>query len=469
MYGKDDFARRLPRTKLNDSEEYRRDDIRKDCGRVIHSYSFRKLAHKTQLFPGNEIDFFRNRLTHSLEVAQIAKSIALQLNHKLTNDYHISPDICEIAGLIHDIGHPPFGHKGERALNYCMKDFGGFEGNAQTIRILTRIEKRERLYDDEDSIISSKGGDLRLGLNLSARVLASALKYDKEIKYSQEKIASDSKPNKGYYTSNANDIEFIKKSVLGNNYQKLNTPFKTIECQIMDLADDIANATSDLEDAFKAGFLTPHDMLAPSDDVIEGLIEELAEKQSVSYNYEQILNELHTFFGEIIDMSFQESSQSTHEDFINLHKALNNYSQNGYIRTRFISNLIKTFINGVHIVGDINHQSPCLLKIDFTDDVKFDVYILKYFTYKKIISSPMLQVAETRGDEIIEKLFHKIEAAPNLLPEDFKNLYYKINDYDEAAAKRVICDFIAGMTDRYALEYYCRLFAMDPQSIFKPL
>ena len=130
------------------AEEPYRTPWSRDYARLIHSPSFRRLQGKTQLFPGQESDFFRNRLTHSQEVAQISKSIAIKLNYDLNKknqNYEIDPTLAEFAGLAHDLGHPPFGHLGERALNKKMIDSGGFEGNAQTLRILTKLEKNTRL------------------------------------------------------------------------------------------------------------------------------------------------------------------------------------------------------------------------------------------------------------------------------------------------------------------------------------
>ena len=161
---------------------------RRDYARLIHCPSFRRLQGKTQLFPGIETDFFRNRLTHSLEVAQIAKSIALKLNYNLKKREEkpfIEPDVAEFAGLAHDLGHPPFGHFGEQALDEKMADFGGFEGNAQTLRILTRTEKREL------GEINDAGNDTRVGLNLTVRSIASVLKYDHVIPPTQEDRPSD--------------------------------------------------------------------------------------------------------------------------------------------------------------------------------------------------------------------------------------------------------------------------------------
>ena len=232
-----------------------RTEWRRDYARLLHAPSFRRLQGKTQLYPGNESDFFRNRLTHSLEVAQIAKSIAITINEKYKNkNIYIEPDICEFAGLAHDLGHPPFGHQGERALDECMRDFGGFEGNAQTLRILSRIEKKIK---NEDRI---EGKEFRHGLNLTYRALASILKYDNEIPFckNKRKESEKNKPVKGYYATESDLVSKIKANVVGADYIG---KFKTIECQIMDIADDIAYSTFDLEDGFKAGFYHPMDLL----------------------------------------------------------------------------------------------------------------------------------------------------------------------------------------------------------------
>jgi dGTPase len=151
---------------------------------VIHSASFRRLQGKTQLFPGNKSDFFRNRLTHSLEVAQIAESIAFRLNSEepFFRDDPLDTRLCAVAGLIHDLGHPPFGHNGEKALDDKMRRYGGFEGNAQSLRIIARLEKKVRYSEDECG-----GSDPRAGLNLTYRTIASALKYDQQIPHTRGK------------------------------------------------------------------------------------------------------------------------------------------------------------------------------------------------------------------------------------------------------------------------------------------
>ncbi len=140
LYDENDYLREMPD---DEALDIGRSAFRRDYGRLLHCPAFRRLQGKTQLFPGHESDFFRNRLTHSLEVAQVAKGIALKINKTCPGfqDSPIDLDLVEFAGLAHDLGHPPFGHNGERALDDCMKNCGGFEGNAQTLRILSRVEK----------------------------------------------------------------------------------------------------------------------------------------------------------------------------------------------------------------------------------------------------------------------------------------------------------------------------------------
>ena len=175
LYRDADRAREYP----TESKVSYRSPFRRDYARLLHCPAFRRLQGKTQLFPGAESDFFRNRLTHSLEVAQIAKSIALRINsrHAYFVDNPIDLDLIETAALAHDLGHPPFGHNGERALDECMRKKGGFEGNAQTLRILARLEKKE--LDLEEAEETPKSEDRRVGLNLTYRTLAAVLKYDK--------------------------------------------------------------------------------------------------------------------------------------------------------------------------------------------------------------------------------------------------------------------------------------------------
>jgi dGTPase len=180
LYPNEDTKRKVEtRAKSGDG----RTPFRRDWSRLIHSPCFRRLQGKTQLFPSDENDFYRNRLTHSLEVSQIASGIAENFNAKPDSFFAENPidvDLVYFAGLAHDLGHPPFGHNGEKALDKLMARYGGFEGNAQTLRILARLEKKETesfpSTEDPQSVVDNK--DFRCGLNVTYRSLASVLKYD---------------------------------------------------------------------------------------------------------------------------------------------------------------------------------------------------------------------------------------------------------------------------------------------------
>ena len=480
LYSANDFIREvpLPTTK---KDLLLRPPFRRDFARLIHSSVFRRLQGKTQLFPGIESDFFRNRLTHSLEVAQIAKSIAIRINEtkmkgKGSKD-KIDLDLVEFAGLAHDLGHPPFGHNGEHALDKCMRDAGGFEGNAQTLRILAKLEKK----GDSVSPFSGPGNtDSRIGLNLTHRTLASILKYDKTIPIESSKRPEPDKVMKGYYSSDMQLVENIKRDVIGTS--GYGGEFKTIECQIMDLADDIAYSTYDLEDALKAGFVSPLEIL--NDSLNDALMQKVAKKVSdktgnpfSAKDAAASLNELFFYSGlfpenEIVTELRQ--SKTSFDKYLSVAtRAVLSYEtslsicQNGFLRNALTSELVDRFINGVQC--DWNASCPTFSKITFSAAIFPLVETLKNYTFEKLILSSRLKVSEFRGSQIVTELF---EALHNhgalLLPNDFKE-WHDAAAPNEIEQKRVICDFIAGMTDSYALEFYGRLKSENPQSIFKPI
>ncbi|HML74274.1 MAG TPA: dNTP triphosphohydrolase [Anaerohalosphaeraceae bacterium] len=467
-------AQRIKPTSSASHEEYR-SPWRRDYARLIHSPSFRRLQGKTQLFPGLETDFFRNRLTHSLEVAQIAKTISLKLNHNLQQqglDYQIESDIVEFAALAHDLGHPPFGHFGEQVLDELMLQYGGFEGNAQTLRLLTKIEKKEICdgANAEQFGIDDYGRDLRLGLNLSFRSLASILKYDRMIPLRRQK-KQNHKPVKGYYGSEKNIVSSIKLSICGREYPGT---FKTIECQIMDIADDIAYSTYDLEDSFKAGFLKPVDIICASDTLIENVVKKVRQSFNSKITLHVIRKKIKDIFSDLLPQKhwFDALDKLDNEDLIRTFIPFTNnksnlISENGYFRCAFTSKLVNKAIEGIYI-QKINKKYPALSTVSLRDDTRVDIEILKNLVFESQILSPKIQIVALRTREIIETLFNTLSNnADSLLPADYKSIYQKI--HAEHHKKRVICDFIAGMTDRYALEFYARLTSENPQTIFKPL
>ncbi|WP_333898490.1 dGTP triphosphohydrolase [Agrobacterium pusense] len=479
LYSADDRERVL---KIANDEDYR-EDWRRDYARLIHSAGFRRLQGKTQVFPGHEGDFFRNRLTHSLEVAQIAKSIAIKLNAEseyfAADDQKIYPDIVEFAGLAHDLGHPPFGHNGEEALDECMRNDGGFEGNAQTLRILSRLEKKSTLANDVDlKLFSPAGEDLRCGLNVSYRSLASILKYDTAIPLSSKERpeGDEKKVMKGYYNSDVGLVSDIKKYVIGAADI---TDFKTIECSIMDIADDIAYSTYDLEDIFKSGFHKPLDLFGFSDSIYAEVVKTINKRLEKQYPDDckpVSVKDVHEILFDVFSPIFRVDEEDavdtgaltpTQKMLISVESQTRSriYADNGYARTAFTSKLVGLFIQGIEVVPHATF--PQLHRARLKRQTFVMVEALKNITFEAVIRAPTLQVVEYRGKDILKRIFRALSRGDGarLLPPDFRDIYLSCHKEDR---KRTICDFIAGMTDRYAVEFYSRLFGATGLTMHKP-
>lgn len=464
-----------------------RTPFRRDYARLIHSPSFRRLQGKTQLYPGIESDFFRNRLTHSLEVAQISKTICLLINERFIKEdsKKINPDICEFAGIAHDLGHPPFGHQGEEALDECMGDFGGFEGNAQTLRILSRIEKKVKTEDPQ------KEEEFRFGLNLTYRSLAAILKYDNPIPQTIEARQEEDRHGavKGYYDSESELVKKIKINVVGSDI----IPFKTIECKIMDTADDIAYSTYDLEDGFKAGFYHPTNFFSYPDAVFENVakkVEKALKKEKnitkKDYSAAEVREELFNIFASVYDIDGFDLTEATDEDgneyigipetkskeaflfnIVNsITKGSKTVAEDGYVRNKFTSELVNSAIENIKFI--YNDEHPALSEVYLEEKTRIRVEVLKNFTYESQILSPRLKVAEFRGKEIVKAIFDVLKADEGwrLMPSDYQTVYHHFST--TADKYRCICDFISGMTDKYAIEFYGRLKSENPETIFKP-
>lgn len=485
MYTPGDWDRVVP---SSDDGETFRSPWRRDYARLIHSASFRRLQGKTQVFPGHESDFYRNRLTHSLEVAQIAKSIAIRLNatnpHFANSELKIEPDIVEFAGLAHDLGHPPFGHNGEEALDECMREYGGFEGNAQSLRIVSRLEKKTtlRLADGVINPFDSTGSDLRCGLNLTYRSLASLLKYDTAIPERYEDRNSTG-VQKGYYKTDSTLVSDIKRKVLGNhNYEG---KFKTVECSIMDIADDIAYSTYDLEDNFKAGFLSPLDLFVQDEEIYVSVAETINKRLAKQYfdlraepvDEFKVRNILFEIFEQWIFKFDKEDQDLLKEKSIDpsakkmllaagVQEISATLARDGYARTEFTSALVQQFLDGIEVVP--NNEFPQLHQVRLQLPTFLKVEVLKNVTYHAVIRAPGLQVVEYRGKDIVKSIFEALSESDGvrLLPADFRALCKGAN---VVSKHRTICDFIAGMTDRYAIEFYSRLFGATNLTIHKPL
>ncbi len=404
---------RRPESEPPQMEMDRRSEFERDRARIIHSAAFRRLQGKTQVFGVYEGDFFRTRLTHSLEVAQIAKGIALNLG--------ADPDLVEAICLAHDLGHPPFGHTGEHVLHELMRDYGGFEGNAQTFRILTRLERKHSAYE---------------GLNLTYQTLDGVLKYKRSIDATAI-AASPKAPVKGFY---ANDHDVVAAVIRATGAGDE----RSFECQIMDVADDIAYSVHDLEDSLKAGLITLADFRqAPRPRVI------------------------HTVNEKLTPLGITISEQKIHSELQAIADGLEELTKTAgrVARKMFTRDLIHQFASAVgrQPSGRINAEPHTRVRIE----------VLKAFESYKVIHNPRVTTLGYKGKEVLRRLFAVLDQGQEsigLFPEDHGEDYERVLlDGDEAARKRIICDFLAGMTDSYAMRFYSRLFVPGEGSFYEML
>jgi dGTPase len=401
----------------------------------------------------------------------------LNKSEKQLRSQPIDIDLVQFAALAHDLGHPPFGHDGERALDSLMKEDGGFEGNAQALRILTKLEKKEI---DRRSTLDSRRRDARVGLNLTYRSIASILKYDEEIARKRSRSAA---VRKGYYRAEAELVRDIRSTV-SPNCRPGN--FKTIECSIMDLADDITYSTYDLEDAFKAGFLSPISMAATDNSRKQRIADVVNTKMKDEYPpsvYERekltidgvnriILLMLRGIFmppdelaeeiskGDLTDeeLSYALSAQ--------VEGASRSLREEGFVRGEFTSKLVYTFLSKVKFVW--LNEAPPLSHVELDVGTFQTIEVLKRFAYEALIMSHRFKMTDRRGREIIERIFKALleKDGERLLPDDVREVYAAKGD--RTWRRRTVCDFIASMTDRYCLEFYSRLIGINAPSIYKP-
>jgi dGTPase len=387
--------------------------------------------------------------------------------------------------LAHDVGHPPFGHNGEAELDRAMLEHGGFEGNAQSLRVLCRLEKKQtRTYPHENDVPEPvTQADNRTGLNLTYRSLASVLKYDDQIPRNldaRKRNSSEKTPVKGYYYSEHDLVRDIRNHVTGPQYEG---QFKTIECSIMDIADDIAYSTYDLEDAFKGGFLTPLTILAMPNSFKTKVVSKIQKKIDKLYgslpleertftveDYDRTLRRI--FSGVLnVDLDSLPPAPMDMEEYnafvISITTGTSeNICRNGYCRTEFTSELVGRFVRSVDV--DVNERFPSMSQAKLPIETFVAVEVLKTLAFEAVIMSSRLKSAENRGQWIVQQIFRELTDDDGylLMPEDWRYLVETMSDNTDWKF-RMISDYIAGMTDAYCLEFYERILGRAAPSIQK--
>ena len=325
-------------------------------------------------------------------------------------------------------------------------------------------------------------------MNLTARSLAAVLKYDRKIPQSaaqRKETGYGSSVCKGYYSSEQPIVDHVKRCVVGDIEVD---NFRTVECCVMDISDDIAYSTYDLEDSFKAGFLSPLFMMACDDDFKAGIAKKIKSKLDQYYSdipsserefgisdvNEQLLRTFGGVFS-VADKLFDQPDVEWDVDDLLISGAgyISRFSdeigKNGYLRTDITSSMVGDFIRGIEVVPHPQHPKiPQLFQARLNIDTFKQVEVLKMYSYDSLIMSPRLKVSEHRGKSIINSIFNTLvsDGGHALMPDDWRSLYQSKDD--NSWHKRVVCDFIAGMTDRYCVDFYNRINGVQPSSIHTP-
>lgn len=468
---------------LNAYDPPGRSPFAKDHARLLHTAAFRRLQGKTQLFPGSESDFFRNRLTHSLEVAQIAVSIAGQLSALHPEAFGadgISNELIQFAAIAHDLGHPPFGHNGEDVLDELMKAHGGFEGNAQTLHMLVHVEQR---------LVKSSSGrlDEQFGLDLTYRSLAAVLKYVSPIAAVRP---PDAPLAKGYYGPESEVVQQVMAHVAPDVSF---TPdregsFRTIECAIMDLADDIAYSTFDLEDSLRANVLTPLTLMhalvrnrALQATVLQRTNRSLHEVghpaidaprliRAAAKLLEEGLEVVRHVGGDPMDPAPDDAPTQALIDMVDIHALDRKLAQHSLARASYLGERIGRLINSIEL--DPRRQQrfpthPQLWGVRLSLQAMIEVEMLKHLIFELVTRSPRLAVVEHRGRDVVQQVFQALLNSDGaLLPQKWRSRHAAAKAAGAGAERRVVCDYVAGMTDRFASDLHEALFGQG-RTIFR--
>ncbi|MEC8940943.1 MAG: anti-phage deoxyguanosine triphosphatase [SAR324 cluster bacterium] len=421
-------------------QEDQREEYERDRARVIHSSAFRRLQAKTQILGVLEGDFHRTRLTHSMEVAQIGRGLVLNLQKRFPELNDLLPRLeqIETTGLAHDLGHPPFGHGGETALNCAMADYGGFEGNGQTLRILTRLES----HTPEN------------GLDLTRRTLLGVLKYpapysnlcstsppgttDKSVDlnfqhtWEPPKCFLDTEQEVFNWIlaplSNSDQVRFCEYTH-PTRHSHGRSVHKALDTSLMNLADDIAYGIHDFEDGIVLRLLTPE-------------------------HWQEVAKQLDQKWAEKNDLLKIETKLFTRTD------------NSGYSRRQAVGALVHALISSAELKLNEEFEEPLLgWNVVLPEEPQRFLKGLKEMVSRHVIQLNTVQAATFKGRKIVLSLFDALSAEPEmLLPSSFQLLWKEAKS--DLQQKRIICDFIAGMTDQYANRFFERLFLPGHGSVF---
>lgn len=368
--------------RFKEDESRTRTPFARDRDRIIHTSAFRRLKEKTQVFVAHEGDNFRTRLTHTLEVAQVARSLATALG--------LDADLAETIALAHDLGHPPFGHAGEDELEIQMREYGGFDHNVQTFRVVTELEHR---YPDF------------VGLNLTWETLEGVIKHN------------------GPVTNKLGKPSWKAISKYDNEYELGLNTWASAEAQVAALADDIAYNNHDVDDGVTAGLFTLDELM---DVPLIGPI--LAAVKSERPDLDARLTHLEAvrrMIGAMVDDVMGET----------LHRAA---------------------ASGVQSADDVRALDHAL--VAFSSDMAEDLARLRGFLYERMYRHWRVNRTRSQARRILGEMFSLFLREPEVMPTVW---FAKSQNRDEAGRARVVCDYIAGMTDRFAIEEHRKLFHLD--------
>jgi dGTPase len=354
----------------------------RDRDRIIHATAFRRLKEKTQVFVAHEGDYYRTRLTHSLEVAQIARSVAGALG--------LDPDLAEGVALAHDLGHPPFGHAGEDELHNLMEPHGGFDHNVQTFRILTSLERRYPEWD---------------GLNLTWESLEGVVKHNGPI---TDRLDRPAYKAIGDY-SLAHDLDL--------------SSWASAEAQVAALADDIAYNNHDVDDGIQAGLFDLDELIAVP--LIGPCLSSVRADHPRLDRRMQRLEAVRRMIGVMVDDLMTETRARAAEE-------------------------------GVQSADDVRAMDRAL--VAFSAQLADDLAKLRAFLHARMYRHYRVNRTRSAARRILRELFELFMAEPDVMPEEWRA---RTENRDPSGRARVVCDYIAGMTDRYAIEEHRKLFQLD--------